>query len=272
MTILVTGANGNVSSAVIRSGLAAGLDLAALVRKPVTIPGVQTIVGDLEEPDSLDFSGIDTLWLLNAMGPQAPHASSNAVWAARRAGVKHVVRLSAIGAAHDAPTRNGRLHALSDVEALASGIPTTIVRPAFFMQNLLGAISGDTLFHAVGSARIGMIDVRDIADFAVAVMSAPPQAHAGKVYTITGPQSLSMAEAATVLGVGVHEISRQDAVDAMLGAGFPRWVAEVSGHEYGAAYASGWGDYTTPDFTAVTGRPARTLAELAREQVPAGAA
>jgi hypothetical protein len=41
-------------------------------------------------------------------------------------------------------------------------------------------------------------------------------------------------------------------------------VAQVTGQEYSAAYASGWGDYTTPDFTSVTGKPARTFAEFAR--------
>ena len=65
------------------------------------------------------FASADMLWLLTAMGPQAPNASVNAVWAARRAGVRHIVRLSAVGAAHDAPTRNGGLHALSDDELQA---------------------------------------------------------------------------------------------------------------------------------------------------------
>jgi hypothetical protein len=51
----------------------------------------------------------------------------------------------------------------------------------------------------------------------------------------------------------------------MLSAGFDPWVAQVSGQEYSAAYASGWGDYTTPDFTSVTGRPARTFAEFAHD-------
>jgi uncharacterized protein YbjT (DUF2867 family) len=71
------------------------------------------------------FAGVDTLWLLTAMGPQAPHAAMNEVWAARQAGVRHIVRLSAVGAAHDAPTRNGRLHALSEVELnpIGGGLP-----------------------------------------------------------------------------------------------------------------------------------------------------
>jgi uncharacterized protein YbjT (DUF2867 family) len=276
MTILITGANGNVSGAVLQSLTAfPELKVRALVRdatKTPELPGADIAVGDLEQPATLAeaFAGVETLWLLNAMGPQAPHASSNAVWAARHAGVKHIVRMSAIGAAHDAPTRNGRLHALSDVEAVASGIPTTVIRPAFFMQNLIGAVSGGTLYHAFGEGKVGMIDIRDIGDFAARILAAP-QAHAGRVYTLTGPESISMQAVASTLAqvlatpVTTQDISFQDVVNAMAGAGFSPWVSEVSGLEYGAAYSRGWGDYTTPDYTSVTGKTGRGFAEFARD-------
>jgi uncharacterized protein YbjT (DUF2867 family) len=276
MTILITGANGTVSGTLLRSlSKTADVKLRALVRdvtKAPQLPGVEIAVGDLDEPASLSeaFAGVDTLWLLTAMGPQAPQASSNAVWAARRAGLKHIVRMSAIGAAHDAPTRNGRLHALSDVELQASGIPSTIIRPAFFMQNLLGSIRGGTLYNARGQAGIGMIDVRDIADFGARILTAP-QTHAGKTYTITGPASITMPEAASTLTsvlqtpIAVQAISTQVVVNAMIEAGFSPWVSEVSAHEYAEAYATGWGDYTTPDFADVMGRPARSFADFARD-------
>ncbi|SEG78859.1 NAD(P)H-binding [Nonomuraea solani] len=175
MTILITGATGTVSGAVLKS-LAGTADVRVLVRDAAKAPsGVEVAVGDLDDPATLGqaFKGVDTLWLLTAMGPQAPHASMNAVWAARQAGVGHVVRMSAIGAAHDAPTRNGRLHALSDVEPAASGLGWTILRPAFFMRNLLGSVNGDTLYGGTGEGRIGMIDVRDIGDVAAAVLRDP---------------------------------------------------------------------------------------------------
>jgi uncharacterized protein YbjT (DUF2867 family) len=276
MTILITGATGTVSSSLLKALHDKGnVKLRALVRdatKAPGLPGVDIAVGDLEEPASLTeaFAGVDTVWLLNAMGPMAPHASSNAIWAAKQAGVKHIVRLSAIGARPDAPTRNGRLHALSDVELASSAIPATIIRPAFFMQNLLGAVSGDVLYHALGEGRISPIDTRDIADFGAAVLLSPER-HAGRTYTITGPESVSMADVAgtltTQLGrpVAVQQIGFEDSVNAMLQAGFPKWVAQVSGDEYGRAYASGWGDYTTADFAEVTGQPPRTIAEFARD-------
>lgn len=254
MTILVTGATGNVSSALL--GLLTG-PVRALVRGKATAlaAGIDVVRGDLEHPSTLAdaFDGVDTLWLLTAMGPAAPHASSNAVWAARRAGVKHIVRLSAIGAAHDAPTRNGRLHALSDAELQASGIPWTIIRPAFFLQNLAGPV----LYSPTGEGRFSPIDVRDIAAFAAKVLEAPAE-HAGRVYTITGPESLPMREAAARLGMRYQPVSVADAVSGMLAAGLPPWVAEVNG-EYCEAYAAGWGDFVTPDFEAVMSRPARPV-------------
>ncbi|WP_327088633.1 SDR family oxidoreductase [Nonomuraea sp. NBC_01738] len=269
MTILITGANGNVSSALIRS-LDGRDDLRALVRDPVKAPeGVRAFVGDLDHPDTLDaaFEGVDTLWLLTAMGPQSPHASMNAVWAAKKAGVKHVVRLSAIGAGHDAPTRNGRLHALSDVELAASGLDWTVIRPAFFMQNLLGSVNGDTLYGPTGAGKVGLIDVRDIADFGAKILESP-QKHAGKTYTITGPESISLEEASNSLAevyqtkIKYQPVSPADAYRSMLDYGLSEWVAAVS-VEYAKAYSAGWGDFTTPDFEQVTGRKARRFTEFA---------
>ncbi len=267
MTILVTGATGTVSGALL-GALAAhpSLKVRALVRDPAKAPaGVEVAVGDLEQPHTLTdaFAGVETLWLLTAMGPTAPHASSNALWAARQAGVRHVVRLSAIGAAHDAPTRNGRLHALSDAELRASGPAWTVIRPAFFLQNLLGSINGGVLYGATGQGRLSPIDVRDIAAFGAAVL-ADPSRHAGRSYTITGPESLSMREAAARIGAAYQDVPAADVVSGMRSAGMPDWVADVTG-EYLAAYAAGWGDFVTPDFAAVMGRPARDFAAFARD-------
>lgn len=265
MTILITGATGNVSSALLRS--LPSEDVRVLVRDASKAPsGVSdVVVGDLDDPSSLAaaFDGVDTLWLLTAMGPQAPHASMNAVWAAREAGVRHIVRLSAIGAAHDAPTRNGRLHALSDNELRASGIDWTIIKPAFFMQNLLGSVVDGTLYGPTGSGKLGLIDVRDIAAFSAAVLRNPAP-HAGKTYTITGPASISLGEAAASIGASYQPVSSSQAYDAMIGAGMGEWVSAVS-VEYGKAYSAGWGDFTTPDFASVVGRPAGSFVDFARD-------
>jgi uncharacterized protein YbjT (DUF2867 family) len=275
MTILITGANGTVSTALLHAlSTRSGTTLRALVRDPgkaPTVPNLEVAVGDLERPETLGdaFAGIDTLWLLTAFGPQAPHASSNAVWAARNAGVRHIVRLSAIGAAHDAPTRNGRLHALSDHELRASGMDWTILKPASFMQNLLGAVVGDTLYGTFGDGRLGLIDVRDIGEFAAHILT-DPATHAGSTYTLTGPASISLYDAAAAAGsalgarITYQPVSTEQAYSSMLDMGLSEWIASVA-VEYSQAYAAGWGDFTTTDFSDVIGRHARSITQFADE-------
>jgi uncharacterized protein YbjT (DUF2867 family) len=264
MAILITGANGNVSSAVLQS--LGSHDVRALVRDPARAPqGVPVTIGDLDNPDSLTsaFEGADVLWLLTPMGPRAPHQSSNAVWAARQAGIKHVVRMSAIGAANDAPTRNGRLHALSDAELTGSGLNWTLIKPAAFMQNLIGAVVDGVLYGATGEGRTGMIDVRDIGEFAAHVLSDPAP-HAGRSYTLTGPASISHSDAAAQAGATYQPLTPALAYEAMRQAGLDGSIASM-GAEYAATYATGWGDYVTTDFADVMGRAPRSFAQFARE-------
>jgi len=280
-TVLITGATGAVSSAVIDALAGSELKLRALVRDPAKAAalrarGVELVRGDLDEAESLKeaFEGVTTLWLLTAVGPRAPENSMNALWLARQAGVRRVVRLSAIGAAHDAPTRNGRLHALSDAEVEASGLDFTILRPHFFMQNMLGSaasIAAQGAFYlAMGDARLGMVDVRDIAAMAASVLRDDTGAHRSKIYTPTGPASISFAQvardiaAATGRAVQYVPVSLDAARAAMLGAGMPPWIAGML-IEYSRAYAAGWGDFTTRHVQDVTSKEPRGFESFARD-------
>jgi uncharacterized protein YbjT (DUF2867 family) len=288
-TILVTGATGTVSSALIEHlQKSSDVRVRALVRSEANAAklratGVQAALGDLDDPDSLPsaFEGADELWQLTAPGPRAPENSMNALWAARRAGVKRVVRMSAIGAAHDAPTRNGRLHALSDAELQASGLRWTILRPHFFMQNLLGfapvVASSGAMYMNMGQGRLGFVDTRDISEVAAQILLEPGERHDGKIYTLTGPESLSMDQVAARLSQLVgHDVSYVAVPDeaaraAMLQGGMSPWLAGMT-VEYGRAYAGGWGDFTTNHVSEVLGRTPRSFVDFAREQWPQVAA
>ncbi|GIF72613.1 SDR family oxidoreductase [Asanoa siamensis] len=275
MTILVTAANGMVSREVLRALTAAGTtDVRALVRDPATVahvPGVEYVAADLDQPDTLipAFRGVDKLWLLTPMGAQAPAQSSDLLWAARKAGVQHVVRMSAIGAAHDAPTRNGRLHALSDAELENSGIPWTILRPTNFMQNLIGSVAGEEMFGIYGEGKVGAVDVRDIAAVAAEILRAPER-HAGKIYTLTGPTSFSLHEAAEEAGRALGRLVKYAPADPegvrtfLLQLGLPDWYAAML-RDYRAAYGAGWADFTNDHVEQVIGRSPRSLAEFIRD-------
>jgi uncharacterized protein YbjT (DUF2867 family) len=285
-TLLLTGASGLVSTALIESlPNDPGLKLRALLRDgskaaKLQSRGIEVVPGDLDDPESLGaaFEGVSDLWLLTPVGPRAPENSMNALWAAKRAGVERVVRMSAIGAAHDAPSRNGRLHALSDAELMASSLKWTILRPHFFTQNLLASAvsikSQGALYWDLAEGKLGMIDARDIGEYAARVLTSAPDVHHGKVYTLTGPEAISMEQAAAQLSQGLGRTIRYVAVPheaarkSMLELGMPAWLAGML-VEYGTAYAENWGNFTTPHVPELLGRPARSVLDFARDHVAA---
>lgn len=280
-TVLITGATGTVSTALMNALAGTGVALRALVRDESRAPqGAEIRVGDLDDPKTLPpaFEGVQDLWLLTPNSPRAPENSMNALWAARRAGVERVVRLSVIGAAPDAPNRSGRLHALSDQELEHSGLRWTILRPHWFMQNLLNeaddiAATG-TFSLNMDTARVGMIDVHDIAACAARVLLDGPDRHHGRTYTLTGPRSLTFDEVAAELSRALGRpitylpVSDEAKRKALLGHGMPAWVADML-EEYAQAYATGWGDLTTDTVAALLGRPPRDVADFARDHAGA---
>lgn len=280
-TLLITGATGTVSGALIDALAESDLRPRALIRdaskaEALHARGVETVIGDLDDPRSLPeaFEGVDDLWLLTPNSPRAPENNMNALWAARRANIERVVRLSAVHAAHDAPTRSGRLHALSDHEVERSGLRWTILRPHWFMQNLLGEAgdiaTGGTLRLDMAQARLGMIDARDIAELAAKIFTDGPDTHHGRTYTPTGPNPISFAEVADrfeqILGTPVRytPIGHDEREKHLLGFGVPRWIVEML-TEYAQAHTSGWGDFTTTHFHEVTGRQPRSVADFIRD-------
>lgn len=279
-TILVTGANGNVSSAALRALLERKKHrVIALVRdpkkgEPLQRLGAEVKVGDLEKLRTIEnaFQGIDTVLLCSPPGFHAPLMQSNALWAARRGGAKHVVRVSAVGAAHDAPTLNSRLHALSDSEAIHSGLRYTILKPHFFMQNLLmaaGSVKAQgQLYFALGDARLPMVDVRDVGAAAAAVLDDPAP-HASKTYTLTGAP-VSMGDVAQALGAALGKpvkyvpVPVEAAVENITKLGADEYM-QVSLRDYFTAYSNGWESTPTPFVRELTGHEPRSISDFARD-------
>lgn len=278
-TILITGATGNISSGIIAQLKGSEHRLLALVRNPkkaeeLKRQGVELRIGDLEKPWTLGsaFTGADIVWILAPPGPRAPEQCSNALWAARRAGTTHIVRQSAFGAAHTAPTINSRLHALSDAELIGSGIPFTILKPHYFMQNLMvaaqSAAQQGAMYFALGDGKMGLIDSRDISEFAAQVLMTT--GHEGKTYTLTGPASVSMHQVAAAIGEAIEKAVKYVPVtieaqrQSILQMGTDEWTANLLG-DYSAAYSANWGDLVSDDFQRVTGKAPRSIAQFGRD-------
>lgn len=279
--VLITGATGTVSSALLDALEGTGVHARALVRDGSRAAGlrarnVETFAGDLDDARTLPpaFEGVQDVWLLTPNGPRAPENSMNAVWAARQAGAERIVRLSVVGAAHDAPNRSGRLHALSDRETERCGLRWTVLRPHWFMQNLLNEAADVAATGAfslnMAAARVGMIDARDIAGCAARVLLDAPDRHHGATYTLTGPRALTFDEVAAgmseALGrpVTYRPVSDGAKRRTLLGHGVPEWIVDML-EEYAQAYASGWGDFTTGTAAALLGRPPRGIADFLRD-------
>lgn len=279
-TILLTGATGSVSSAVIRALQGSGHHLVGLVRDPakasaLTALGVELRQGDLDDLRTIEgaFAGVDVAWLLAPPAPLAPLQSSNALWAARLGGVKHVVRMSAIGAAHDAPNLNSRMHALSDAEIAGAGLPYTIVRPHFFMQNLMMAAHSvaeqGAMYFALGDAALPMIDVRDIAASVAAILSNPAP-HAGKTYDLTGPAAVTLDAVAGALGEAVGKPVRYVPVpvpamiDTLVKYGADTYM-QIAMRDYFTSYSRGWKAEVTDHVARLTGAAPRDIGAFARD-------
>jgi uncharacterized protein YbjT (DUF2867 family) len=279
--ILIVGATGLVGSATVRHLTACGVPVRALVRsaeKAATLanPGVEALVGDLEQPVSLDaaLDGVTRALLISPLHPRQVAWQGNFVEAARRTGVVHIVKLSGLGTAPDSPLRSGRWHAQTERHIADAGLPFTYLHPPFFMQNLLrsaAAIAAQgVLVASMQAGKIAMVDARDVAAVAVAALTSDD--HVGKTYTITGPEALSFQEVAQKLAAATgRALTYQDVPLAavqqeMVATGLPEWLVDVR-MEFATALRDGYAAVVTDTVQAVTGQPARTFDAFAREYV-----
>ena len=117
----------------------------------------------------------------------------------------------------------------------------------------------------MGQGRLGMIDVRDIADCLVSALLSDE--HRGKIYTPTGPESISFSDVASILSKGLGKpvdyvpVPLEAVGQAILDAGWGEWGAQVM-MDYSKAYAEGWGDFTNGDVETLTGKPARSFQQF----------
>jgi len=277
--ILVTGATGHVGAELVRLFGEARTPARALIHSPdkaiqIKSLGLETALGDFEQPDTLDaaMDGCDHLFLLSPPNPGQPQQEQNVIDAAKRAGVAHVVKLSVPGADPDAQLLFGRWHGQIEQYLAQSGLAHTLLRPNYFMQNLLlsaqPVADQGMLYGMTGEGRISYVDTRDIAAVAAQVLTSP--GHEGNSYMLTGPGALSAGEVAEQLSAATGRPVRYvdlppDAFrQALAGAGLPGWLADalVAGN---TRLAAGHGAGVTGEVARLTGRPPRTLGQFAAD-------
>jgi uncharacterized protein YbjT (DUF2867 family) len=271
--ILVIGATGTVGSEVVRQLVATGERPRALVRDPATAhqrlgDQVEQVVGDLDRPETIAaaLAGVDRVFLLTTQSSRQSEWERAVIGAAARAGVGQLVKLSVFRANEQSPLQVARQHGQAERVLAQSGLAATILRPVFFMQNLLAMVHDGAIATAAGDGRVAMVDARDIAAVAVATLTGG--GHAGKTYTLTGPQALSFYQVASILSRQTGRPLRHVRVPpdkvrvALQGRGVAAWYADDMAKLH-SMLAVGYEEVVTDDIHRVTGRPPRTLAQFA---------
>ena len=160
-------------------------------------------------------------------------------------------------------------HAETGGALKASGLPYTVLKPHFYMQNTMMAaqtVASEGIIY--WAMKDGKIDVRDIVDVAVKVLTE--DGHEGKAYTLTGPASIAFDEVAKglskVLGkqVSYMDVPLEAARQGMVSVGLSEWMADAM-TEYNTAFSEGYGDFATPDVEELTGHPARSYETFTRD-------
>jgi uncharacterized protein YbjT (DUF2867 family) len=257
--ILVTGATGTNGREIVKQLSAKGAQVRTLVRNSSKAAdlkklGVEIVEGDFDKPETLDaaLKGVEKALMLPPTDLRAVELQRNFIEAAKRAGTKHIVKFSAMGADPDSPMRIGRWHGETEKLLEASGIPFTHLRPNSFMQNMLSSAptiaSQGVFYQPGGDAPVSHVDVRDIV--AVAVKTLTEEGHTGKIYTITGTEALTFDQVAEKLSAVIGKpvkyvnVSPEDFKKSLMNWGQPDWLADTLNELY-EMYRNGWGDEVT---------------------------
>jgi len=279
--ILISGATGRVGGATLRQLAGRSVSVRALVRSPekatsIAASGVETVIGDLSDPRSLDraLENVEAALLVSPLDPAQVELQGNFVEAARRARRVHIVKVSGLGTALDSPVRSGQWHAQIEKHIEDSGVPFTHLRPPFFMQNILRSApmirANGEFVGALKQGRVAMIDVHDIAAVAATILTTP--GHVGRSYVLTGPEALSYDDVAerlsSMLGrrVTYRDVSLESMRERWRASGMPEWHVAVQS-DFNDALSAGDAATVTQTVADVTGRHPRTFEQFIRQHI-----
>ena len=278
-TILVTGATGTIGSQVV-AHLAKKQDVTirAGVRDAAKAKGklganVTPVDFDYEKPDTLAAAckGADKVFLLTPFAPNQVELGTRLVDAAKAAGVKHIVKLSAMGADQEPGIQLGRWHRAIEKHVEASGIAWTFLRPNNFMDNFVSYYPPDkegAIYLPWGNGACSFIDARDVGAVAAACLTS--SGHEGKAYVPTGPEAFTIAQAAATLSevtgrnIKYVDVPEAAAKKAMLDMGLPAWMVDGM-MELHAVDKAGYAAIVTDDVKTLTGQAPRSFRDFARD-------
>lgn len=272
MMILITGATGQVGGEAARTLAAKGKRVRALVRdlsRATGLDGIELVQGDFEDDSSIAraLDGVESVLLTGRDSPNTVALQSTVLKKILQSKVRHVVKLSAIGAKRESPIKLMRDHFVVDEQLRVGPTDWTLLQPHLYMQNLTRAASlvrkQGKLSAPMGDLHIPLVDTRDVG-MAAAVVLLDPSAHAAKTYQLTGPKMYSYGDVAQMLSnilgrpVTYTPIAPDDFESSLKAAGISDWRAFDLAH---ITSAYGPKDYElSADFEKLVGHSPTSLA------------
>jgi uncharacterized protein YbjT (DUF2867 family) len=276
--ILLTGATGRLGKLVASEFNRQGIAWRAFARRADaarSLGASEVVQGDFHNTAEVAdaVNGVRTVILIAGDAPDQEVQEINVVNAAKNAGVQHIVKLSAQSAGLTPPASFGKKHIQVEKAIEQSGMQWTFIRPVFFQQSFLlfadSIQKNNKIILPAGKGAAAFVDARDVAECLVKVASQ--DGHAGKVYTLTGPQSLTFAQAAIDIGVSRNKPVGYIAPPAFIArivlpkvSGMPRWLAlEVI--DLLQAISRGAQANVTDDVQRLLGKAPRSFSNFAQE-------
>jgi uncharacterized protein YbjT (DUF2867 family) len=273
-TILVTGASGNVGRETVKALVDGGYRVKAGTRNVAKIPtaeNVHAVTFDYTDPRTHNEALADATGIVLVAPPmdaQAPDKLIPLIERAGTTGIDHIVFNSALGVDRNeqAPLR------IVERAVMESGIPYTILRPNFFMDNFSTGFIGpmitqqDGIFVAAGEAKTSFIAARDIAAVAAAAFA---NKLTGREYNLTGPEALDRTAVARIISdvtgreITYHALPEEVMLQGARDQGLPEAVVQYMATLYGAVRA-GYTAIVTDDVETVTGQKPETFSLFAK--------
>lgn len=282
--ILITGATGRTGSVAARELAARGVPVRALVRDPgkaasLQSAGVEIAVGDAGDVDAVRAAlrGVTGIAIILPNGEPQLALETQLATLAVEAGATQLVKMSSLESLPDAHNPVHQAHWQSEQHIRALGVPWTMVRPSFYMQNFLSnapTIKAEGRFYYPFGERGAAVlsDARDAGYFVAHVLSTP--GHGNRSYDVTSPDRVSFHEVAQAftreLGRKVEYVPRDPAEYRAHLARFLKssWHLDAVCGIF-AEIAAGYVARTTDTFREVTGREPTTLVQFIREHLAA---
>ena len=274
MKIGVSGASGHLGRAVVSELLErpGGHEVVAITRSPVTFFGrAQARFGDYNRPESLAeaYAGLDRLLIITTVDPVKRGAQNvAAIDAAVRAGVKHIVFMSAAGTRQEEEPALGASFWRGEQRLIATAPAWTILRMNFYAEALVQQAQASLdqgVLTGLAENRVAFVARGDVAATAAGILIGA--GHAGAIYNATGPERLSGAERAALIAeitgrpLAFLAITEEQLRAGLTQAGLPAEVVNIV-ISIQASFAAGAFDIVTGDVERLGGRPPKPLRDV----------